>query len=94
MPAADFVCGEGAAGGRGPRCAVVADMTPRAKPLSEKGKVYAVCILFPIFWPFLPALLICDLCEAIRDWWQRPAKAPVCSVCGSRHWPIEECDLQ
>lgn len=42
-------------------------MTPRGGPLSEKEKVYAICLLFPIFWPFIPVLLICDLCEWIRD---------------------------
>ena len=35
---------------------------------------------------------------AIREpekWnWRRPKKAPECTVCGSRHWPIEECDLR
>lgn len=34
-------------------------MTPRGGPLSENGKVIAMCILFPIFWPFIPVLLIC-----------------------------------
>ena len=42
-------------------------MTPRCGPLSEKGKIYAMCLLFPIFWPFIPVLLLCDLAEAIRD---------------------------
>lgn len=41
-------------------------MTPRGR-LSEREKMYAMCILFPIFWPFIPVLLICDLCEWIRD---------------------------
>lgn len=46
-------------------------MTPHGGPLSEKGKVYAMCILFPILWPFIPILLICDLCEYIRDrYWE------------------------
>lgn len=42
-------------------------MTPRGAPLSEKGKVYAICILFPIFWPFIPVLLLLDLIEWIKD---------------------------
>lgn len=27
------------------------------------------------------------------NWWN-PEKAPRCSVCGTRHSPIEECDLR
>lgn len=42
-------------------------MTPRRGPMSEKEKVYAFCFLFPIFWVFIPVLLICDLCEAIGN---------------------------
>lgn len=42
-------------------------MTPRGKRLSEKEKVYAMCLLFPIFWPFIPVLVICDLAEAIGN---------------------------
>lgn len=42
-------------------------MTPRGGPLSENGKLIAICILFPIFWPFLPVLLICMAIEKIRD---------------------------
>lgn len=41
-------------------------MTPRAR-MTEKEKVYAMCILFPIFWIFIPVLLICDLFEAIGN---------------------------
>lgn len=44
-------------------------MTQRGR-LSENGKVLAMCILFPIFWPFIPVLLICMAIEKIRDaWW-------------------------
>lgn len=42
-------------------------MTPRGGPLSENGKVLAMCILFPIFWPFIPVLLVCMACDKIRD---------------------------
>lgn len=55
-------------------------MTPRGAPLSENGKVLAMCILFPTFWPFVPFLLVWFLCEAIvngfRDWrWKRRERA-------------------
>lgn len=54
-------------------------MTPRARPLSENGKVLAMCILFPVFWPFIPVLLICFAGEAIRnaywDWRYRKARS-------------------
>lgn len=42
-------------------------MTPRRGPMSENEKVVWMCILFPIFWPFLPVLLICLATEGIRD---------------------------
>lgn len=42
-------------------------MTPRGQPLSENGKVIAICLLFPLFWPFLPVVLICMGIEKIRD---------------------------
>lgn len=42
-------------------------MTPRGGPLSENGKLIAICLLFPIFWPSLPAILICMGAEKIRD---------------------------
>ena len=39
--------------------------------MSENGKVLAMCILFPLFWPFIPVLLVCFPCEAVRDrYWQ------------------------
>jgi len=52
-------------------------MTPRAKPLSENGKVIVFCLLFPLLWPFLPVVLICMAGDAIRnayyDWkYRRP----------------------
>ncbi len=53
-------------------------MTPRGGPLSENGKVLAMCVLFPIFWPFIPVILICMACEGIRnaywDWKYRRAE--------------------
>ncbi|WP_164718652.1 hypothetical protein [Bradyrhizobium sp. LVM 105] len=39
--------------------------------MSEKEKVYFFCILFPVLWIFLPALIACDIAEAIKAWWQR-----------------------
>lgn len=42
-------------------------MTPRRGPMSEKEKAYAFCLLFPLFWPFIPVLLLCDLGEWIGD---------------------------
>lgn len=46
-------------------------MTPRGGPLSENGKVLVMCLLFPLFWPLIPIVLICIACEAIRDkYWQ------------------------
>lgn len=46
-------------------------MTPRAR-LSENGKLIVFCLLFPLFWPFLPVLLIGMACESIRDaYWER-----------------------
>lgn len=39
--------------------------------MTEKEKVYFVCILFPVFWVFLPALIACEVGEAIKAWWQR-----------------------
>lgn len=42
-------------------------MTPRGGPLSENEKVLFMCFLFPLFWPFIPVLLICFAGEKIRD---------------------------
>lgn len=42
-------------------------MTPRGPRMSEKEKMYFFCLLFPIFWPFIPVLLLCDLGEAIGN---------------------------
>lgn len=42
-------------------------MTPRAAPLSEKGKVYAFCLIIPLLWPLIPVLLLCDLGEWVGD---------------------------
>lgn len=42
-------------------------MTPRGGPLSENGKVLLFCLLFPIFWIFIPIVLICMAGEGIRN---------------------------
>lgn len=42
-------------------------MTHKGQPLSENGKLIAMCLLFPLFWPFLPVLLICMAGDKIRD---------------------------
>lgn len=42
-------------------------MTPRGQPLSENGKIIAICLLFPLFWPLLPVVLLCMAGEKIRD---------------------------
>jgi hypothetical protein len=36
-----------------------------AKRLSEREKIYWFCILFPIMWPFLPFLILEDVCHGI-----------------------------
>jgi hypothetical protein len=38
--------------------------------MTEKEKTYFVCILFPVFWVFLPALIASDIVEAIKAWRQ------------------------
>ena len=35
--------------------------------LSEKEKVYWICLLFPLFWPFLPVLIVLDIIELIKN---------------------------
>lgn len=42
-------------------------MTPRRGPMTDNEKVVWMCVLFPIFWPLLPVLLICLAAEGIRD---------------------------
>lgn len=42
----------------------------------------------------LIGLLFYAIREPERWNWRRPATAPQCTVCGSRHWPVEECDLR
>lgn len=34
--------------------------------MSEKEKIYFFCLLFPILWPFIPVLLVCDAVEATK----------------------------
>lgn len=54
-------------------------MTPRGGPLSENGKALAICLLFPLLWPLVPALLVQFAVEGIRDtywrWRYRRAEA-------------------
>lgn len=50
-------------------------MTPHAGPLSENGKVLLFAFLFPIFWPFIPVLLIVMAVEKIQEhYWIWQAK--------------------
>jgi hypothetical protein len=42
-------------------------MTTHRGPLSENEKTIWICLLFPLFWPFLPVILICMGIEKIRD---------------------------
>lgn len=43
--------------------------------MSENEKAIFFMILFPIFWPFIPVVLICMACEKIaqsfREWRRR-----------------------
>lgn len=54
-------------------------MTHSAKQLSENGKLIAICLMFPLFWPFLPVLLLCMGIEKIQHaywaWKARSTKA-------------------
>lgn len=55
-------------------------MTPHRGPLSDNGRALFLCLLFPLFWPLVPALLACRAAEAIRDaywrWqWRRASSA-------------------
>jgi hypothetical protein len=34
--------------------------------MSEDEKVIWICLLFPIFWPFLPVILLCMVGDKIR----------------------------
>lgn len=39
--------------------------------LSENEKTIGIALLFPLFWPFIPVLLICMAGEGIRNkYWQ------------------------
>jgi hypothetical protein len=42
--------------------------------MTEKEKVYFFCILFPVFWIFLPVLIAIDIGEAIKEWWTRRSR--------------------
>jgi hypothetical protein len=35
--------------------------------MSDKERMYMMCILFPIFWPFLPFLIVADICALIWE---------------------------
>lgn len=69
-------------------------MTPRSGPLSENGKVIAICLLFPIFWPFLPVILICMGVDKIRRSLDGPLWRFSCwrrGMCPKCNWPKAEC---
>jgi len=69
-------------------------MTPRGGPLSENGKVIMLCILFPIFWPLLPVLLVCMGVEAIQRKLDGPLWRLSCwrrGTCPDCNWPKAEC---
>ena len=62
--------------------------------LSEREKVYAFAILFPIFWPFIPVLIICDICEAMRRKLDGPLWRLSCwrrGTCVKCNWQKTEC---
>ena len=69
-------------------------MTPRGGPLSENGKVLLVAVLFPIFWPFIPVLLICMVRDAVRQKLDGPLWRVSCwrrGTCPNCNWPKMEC---
>lgn len=41
-------------------------MTMHRGSMSENEKAIFTCLLFPIFWPLLPVLFICIICESVR----------------------------
>ena len=41
-------------------------MTPRHR-MSENERLGCFMLLFPIFWPFIPVVLLCALVEAIAN---------------------------
>lgn len=76
-------------------------MTPRRR-MSEKERTYIFALLFPPLWPFAIAMMLSDLCVAIgdgcRSLWRRLRgerdERTICTVCGARHHPVEDCDLR
>lgn len=68
-------------------------MTPHGGPMSENEKTIWICLLFPIFWPFLPAVLLCMLGEAIRDrtsGWRWRLSCRWRGTCPTCNWPLTE----
>lgn len=43
----------------------------RRNQMTEKEKMYFFSLLFPILWPLVFAMAICDLVEAIKKTYQR-----------------------
>ncbi len=41
-----------------------------SRRLDENEKIYCFMILFPIFWPFIPVVMLVNACNAIGDWWR------------------------
>lgn len=37
------------------------------KRLSEREKMYGFMLLFPLFWPFIPVVALCDVCEVLGN---------------------------
>lgn len=64
------------------------------KHLSEREKIYTFAFLFPIFWPFIPVLIVCDICEAIGRKLNGPLWRLSCwrrGTCTRCNWPKAEC---
>jgi hypothetical protein len=71
-----------------------AAMTTHRGQMSENGKAIAVCLLFPIFWPLLPTLLVCMAVEAARRKLDGPLWRLSCwrrGTCPGCNWPKAEC---
>lgn len=62
--------------------------------MSEDEKVVWICLLFPIFWPFLPVLLICMICTSIARKLDGPLWRLSCwrrGTCPHCNWRKAEC---
>lgn len=69
-------------------------MTMHRGPMSENEKAVWMCLLFPVFWPFLPVLLICMAVESIRRKFDGPLWRLSCwrrGTCTACNWPKAEC---